>query len=240
MIDSRSPTLAEVVRRAMDHRLSTVHVAMPAIVQSYDAATQTCAVKPAILQQILNGDGEEETQAYPVINNVPVAGLRFGSWFIVAPLAQGDSVMLQFAERSIDNWRALGGVQDPVDLRMHDLADAIALPVNVYPDAQAIPTLPGHLVIGKIGGSSIHLKNDGSISLGSETPAQFVALAGPTGSNFGAVKTLFQAISAPTIPIPPADPATTTAYAAAIYAAVTALLATGWPANVAATKVRAD
>lgn len=50
------------------------------------------------------------------------------------PVKAGDECLVVFADRCIDFWWQSGGIQEPVDDRMHDLSDAFCI---VGPQSQA-------------------------------------------------------------------------------------------------------
>ncbi len=187
---SRSPTLAEVVREALEARLADVHVCLPGRVTAVDNNAQTVDVKPAIKSRARAGDNVV-VDDLPVIPSVPYAIPRVGSWLVHLPVAVGDYVLLVFSERSMDIWRSVGGsAVDPNDIRMHSIADAIAMPCNVSPDAALLPPQAwANLVIGRAGGSTVQIKSDiaGTIALGSENPTDSVATANKTIAELNAV-----------------------------------------------------
>lgn len=239
---SRTPSMAEVLRDVIEHRLGGVHVCMPGQVVSYDPLTQTAEVQPTLRNVIETGDGTTEALAYPTISSVPVAHPRAGAWFVHMPLAAGDSVVLVFGERSLDEWRARGGVNvDPDDLRKHHLSDAIAIPGNLYPDSQALPALTAFgdgLSIGNatIGKSTIHIKDSGEIDLGSLAPLDSVATALKTDAQKTALTTALTTMIADFIGI-----GSFTGFGAASAAALTTLLANpAWTGSVASSKVKVD
>jgi hypothetical protein len=97
---------------------------------------------------------------------VPVCHPRWGSWFIHAPLAAGDFVKLEFCERDIARWRVTGALSDPLDVRAHHMAHAVATPA-LYPRTQNLGALPTDaMVLGRDGGSTIRLRADGQILIG--------------------------------------------------------------------------
>ncbi len=244
---SRSPDLAEVLRAAIDQRLAGVHVCMPGRIVSYDPATQTADVQPTI-KNVLDVDEGVEVLAYPVIASVPIAHPRAGAWFVHLPLVAGDSVVLVFAERSMDEWRVRGGSAqiDPGDLRKHHLSDAIAIPGNLYPDAQALSSAAfgDGLSLGKSDGSTIHVKASGEVAIGSLNPTDAVATANNVMLRLNELKAAFLAVAVAPIGVAPpvVDPGTAIAVLAALQVAVTALLGTPvlFPQAVASTKVKVD
>ncbi len=134
----------EAIRVLISRILLGVHTCMPGIVESFtaDGSVVVASVRPAI-QQVETIDGVQRMVDIPVIDNVPVVIPYAQSLglMVTIPLAKGDEVMLHFAERSIDNWWASGGVQPPVERRVprkHDFADAICVPgaiSKLYPIA---------------------------------------------------------------------------------------------------------
>lgn len=159
-MNAENPTLQELIKNAIEARLTDVHVSLPGIVQKYDAAKQTADVQPALKKKYADGT----ITNLPLILNVPVMFPRSSVGYIHFPLKKGDQVLLVFAERSLDLFRQKGGVLDPEDYRKHHLSDAIALP-GFYPDASAFAGVEGQadLVNGK---AKITLKETGEILFG--------------------------------------------------------------------------
>lgn len=131
---SRTPSDVELLQAAIEQRLADLHVALPGIVTKYDPLKQVADVKPLLSRAVVFDDGDEIQEAYPVIPSVPVMFRRGGGYFESMPLAKNDHVLLVFNERSIDNFFYSSGQTeiDPVDLRKHDLSDAVAIP-GFYP-----------------------------------------------------------------------------------------------------------
>ncbi len=101
---------------------------MPARVERYDAATQLVDVSPQVKEPFENEDGSVSSLQLPIITNVPLVFPGAGGFHVTFPVAVGDTVLVVFADRSIDTWLAEGGLADPVDQRRHSLSDAIAIP----------------------------------------------------------------------------------------------------------------
>lgn len=174
---TRSPSLEEVLRAALDNRLLGVHTALPARVESYDAVSQKINAKPLVRSLTPTADGGEINESVPIITDVPVVFPRAGGFFISLPVQEGDHVLLIFNERSVDKFIAGDGSEvDPIDPRDHDLSDAVAL-VGFYPFSKSLAdAISANLVLGKEAGTQVHIK-DGEIDLGSENAADFVAQA---------------------------------------------------------------
>lgn len=120
-----TPTLAQVIRDAIEARLAEVHTSIPAQIVSFDDATCLATVQPCLKRKYTV---DNELVDLPKIVNVPVVMPRGGGAVIMFDLQPGDYVLLVFAERSIDKWITSGGKVDPKDPRKHQLSDAFAIP----------------------------------------------------------------------------------------------------------------
>ena len=107
--------------------MSTMRVSMPGIIQSFDPDTVTAVVQPAIKGYEPDNDGNPQPQTIPLLVDVPVVFPRGGGCTLTFPVAPGDECLVIFADRCIDFWWQNGGIQEPVDARMHDLSDAFAI-----------------------------------------------------------------------------------------------------------------
>ena len=90
---------------------SSLHCALPGIVESFDAETQTAVVQPAV---------KFGSVQMPLLRDVPVF---MPVSFDVNP---GDLCLLVFADCDIDAWFESGQAEEPVSGRMHSLSDAFA------------------------------------------------------------------------------------------------------------------
>lgn len=165
-----APTDDDVIRGWIEHHLADVHTAMPARVQSYDAATQTATLVPLVRHAVLLGDGSVEREELPVLPAVPVLWPRFGGHFIAGALAAGDVVLVVFCESDTGPWRAgSGDVSNPADLRRHSLSHGVAIPGLAHRAGalQHAPAASGtdRLVIGDDvdSGTRITLRADGTL-----------------------------------------------------------------------------
>ena len=96
--------------------LSSLHCALPGIVEAFDPETRTASVRPALKKNRRNG----ETCEMPLLRDVPV--------FMPVPfeVTPGVACLLVFADCDIDAWFASGEAAVPVSSRMHSLSDAFA------------------------------------------------------------------------------------------------------------------
>lgn len=169
-------TLAEMLRHVLEYRAQTLHVSLPGIIESYDAAKQRASVRLAVQWRMHVQGDQAELQPPELLPSVPVMFPRGGGAFITWPLAKGDQVLVVFQDRSIDRWTAMGGVVDPIDPRSHHLSDAVCLP-GFYPYPQALPsTDPDAIVLGVEG-----------------QPVDFVALAGKVLEELEEIRSKFNA-----------------------------------------------
>lgn len=113
--------------RYQDLMAFKTHVAMPCIVQSYDASRQTVDVQPVIRERFKTKENTLEYKQYPLLINVPVVFPQAGSFSITFPIAKGDECLVIFADTAIDNWWVKGSIQNPVEIRRHDLSDGFAI-----------------------------------------------------------------------------------------------------------------
>lgn len=231
------PSLSDVIREALEARLSRLHVCLPGQVKAYDPTTCTADVQPCLQDTFISDEGEASL-VLPVLPNVPVAFPRVGNAVLTFPLAAGDYVRLVFSERSLYKFKISGGVVDPVHLRKHDLSDAIADVCGVWPTSEAVAAHASNIVLGFTdGGAQLHLKPNGEVSLGAETPTNFVAMANKVLDELTLVKTALQTIGAVGTAT---DPTTTTSMVTAFQTGVAAMVLAGFPHSVASLKVRTE
>lgn len=113
--------------KIFSHAISSqLRVAMPGIIQSFDADKVTCEVQPAIKGTLTDSQGNVQSVNLPLLVDVPVIFPRGGGVTMTFPVKNGDECLVVFADRCIDFWWQNGGVQEAVDPRQHDLSDAFA------------------------------------------------------------------------------------------------------------------
>jgi len=159
---TRSPSMPDVLRRAIDSRLVDVRVAVPARVEKWDAAKQAVDVKPVVRTIRTDVDGVATPEPLEVVRNVPVLFPGAGGFRVTFPVQVGDIVLLVFADSSLDKWKTLGGSDvDPIDPRSHALSDAVAI-VGLHDLAHPLSDVPSSsMKLGKDGGSAqVEIKDD--------------------------------------------------------------------------------
>lgn len=161
-----TPSLEEVLKRAMQAMSQDMRVAMPGIVEKYDEKTQLAVIRPAFKRKYRDGKVEEA----PLIYNVPVEWMRSGTSFIHFPLKPGHSGRIIFHDRSMEKWTSSGGSVDPEDTRTHHMSDATFYP-GLYPSNDSAPVNNGDDVIifhgenGKSERLEIRLKKNGKVQI---------------------------------------------------------------------------
>lgn len=102
--------------------------AIPAIVQSYNPKTNTAEVQPAIREKMIAEDGTIYYQQLPLLLDVPVVFPQTKTCGISFQLKKNDECLVIFSDLAIDNFWEKGSIQNPVEVRRHDLSDGIAIP----------------------------------------------------------------------------------------------------------------
>lgn len=140
----------EALRVALRAEKAGMWMSLPGIVQSFDPVAVTVVVQPAIKGRIMQKDGTWQSVNMPLLVDVPVSFPRGGGATLTFPVNTGDECLVVFADRCIDAWWQSGGIQEPMEPRMHDLSDGFAF---IGPMSQAKK-------IGGISTSAVQLRSD--------------------------------------------------------------------------------
>lgn len=228
-MSDRDPDLAEVVLTGIDAHAATVFVSRPGHIESFDTTTQLASVKPELMEAQENEDGTFTAVSLPVISHVPVFSQ---GGYITTPVKKGDECMLLMADRSMDRWIDRGGDTDPIDIRRHDMQDAVAL-VGFKSKPNALSEYDNDAVqIGYQNGPRVRVKSD-MVHLGVASGAdgeQFAAMAQKVMDALDVIKQAFNSHThlVSTVGGPTAQSGSTTSLISPI----------GALADVAATKVK--
>lgn len=130
MVDRRESIAIPLVslEAMLDGRQATIQTAMPGILESYDASSQTASVQTAIQAQVRDATGVWTFVDITVLVDCPVQFPRGGGYGFTFPLVKGNEGIVIFSSRCIDAWWQSGGVQPQAELRMHDLSDGMFVP----------------------------------------------------------------------------------------------------------------
>ena len=117
----------EPFRAAMEGHQAEMWTAMPGIVQSFAPGPMTVVVQPSIKGVVTLPDGSTRSVPLPLLVDVPVVFPTGGGFTLTFPIHPGDECLVVFGSRCMDAWWQSGGVQEPLEARMHDLSDGFAI-----------------------------------------------------------------------------------------------------------------
>lgn len=169
-------TLLEMHRDAVAEDLHTTLIGR---VESYDANAETADVVPMVRRALRCVDDSLSRVQMPTLRAVRVMPLRFGDFFIHARLVEGDFVLVVCMHRDHARFFQTGETSDPLDLRQHHLANAIAIPCG-YPRSRKLPDsrkAAGELTIGHVAGAVIRIGADGVVKIEDATEVQAAGTA---------------------------------------------------------------
>lgn len=215
-----NPELYDIIRQAINAGL---HVSLPARIESFDAATQTCTCQPLVKDTTPTG----AYVPFPILVGVPVQFPGGSQFAVTFPLQQGDEGLVVFSDVDTGAWADTGSVSTPDTQRQHHLSDGFFIPGTRSNAKRLSEFKTDAAVIGKQGNVGVRV-GSGSVELGvkhSEVATETVIL----GTTFKtAFDTFIQALSVMTIP-----------YVAEVKAAAIALqssLAAGYTSQVVKVK----
>lgn len=118
----------QIYENLINEAMFRTRCCIPCIVQSYNSENNTVECQPAVRERIINEDGTIQYIQLPLLINVPVVFPGSENFDIKFPLSKNDECLVFFSDLSIDNFWQKGSVQNPVEVRRHDLSDGIAIP----------------------------------------------------------------------------------------------------------------
>lgn len=122
------PNLDDLMQTVRDTTSLNINCVNIGKISSFNATLQTAQVQIQIQRvKSQNPDGSTTWNSIPLLLDVPVVVLFGGSAALTFPIQAGDSCIVLFNDRDIDNWFATGQVGNPNTSRYHHLADGIAL-----------------------------------------------------------------------------------------------------------------
>jgi hypothetical protein len=232
MTASREPSLAEVLRLWFAAHDARLRVCMPGRVERYDATQRRADVKPLVKASYEDAAGTRRADSLPVVPSVPVVFPGAGGFTLTFPVQPGDTVLLVFADESLDRWLSRGGEVDPGEVRPHDLSNAVAL-VGLQSFANALAAHADNVVLGKPDGARVEITSGGEIHAHAGGATDFVALAERVHAELDALRS---ALNTHTHPVATAG----TALAQTGTAAANPSAAPSPIGSVAASKVKAE
>lgn len=123
----RLNSIFDAIGASVEASRADIWTALPGIVQSFNPDAVTAIVQPAITGVVTQPDGTNQAVKLPLLLDCPVVFPRGGGCTLTFPVQPGDECLVVFASRCIDAWWQSGGVQVPMEMRMHDLSDGFVL-----------------------------------------------------------------------------------------------------------------
>lgn len=112
--------LTNIIKNAIDEALSNTHTSTIAKIVKVNKST--IDLKPVFKRVVNNVEID-----LPIFPKVPILTLQGGSNYRIMPINAGDTALLVFSERCLDDWFFGSDDSKPRELRMHDYSDAIAI-----------------------------------------------------------------------------------------------------------------
>jgi hypothetical protein len=173
----------EGFRLAFDGRQVGIWTALPGIITAVDFSTMTCSVQPALQATIIDENGATQLVNLPLLIHVPVVFPSAGGFTITLPLKVNDEVLVVFSSRCIDSWWQSGGIQKPMEARMHDLSDGFAIPgPKSLPNKISGISSTGAQIRNDAGTTYIEIAADGKIKLVSPSEIDVTGNLSVTGN----------------------------------------------------------
>jgi hypothetical protein len=120
------PDLTDVIDGAIEDLVYSLNCHRVGIVQSFDPAEQTATIRMVDKGIRTTTDGEELVD-YSLLVDCPVIVNKGANGGLTIPIIEGDTCLVCFNDRDLDNWLTDGLVQRPNTLRAHDFSDVIAV-----------------------------------------------------------------------------------------------------------------
>lgn len=120
-----SPAIPDL-RALLNQQVSQIFYALNchevAKIVSFDATKQTATVQIQVLRQL-----NDKQMAYPLLTDCPVFFNTGGNAALTMPIADGDTCLVLFNDRDLDNWFTSGSNVMPNSTRSHDLSDGLVI-----------------------------------------------------------------------------------------------------------------
>lgn len=116
------PSLTSLLELFQRNIMSSLNCHQVGEIVSFNPDTQTAEVSVKMTYKVNN-----EIVDYPLLIDCPCIILGGGKGRLTFPISAGDTCLLLFNDRDIDNWYASGQTMLPRTGRKHSFSDAIAL-----------------------------------------------------------------------------------------------------------------
>lgn len=182
-LDETADTI-EGIEQLILQKIGSIHTCMPGTVLSFDAGSCRASVKPTLKFYTT----DERVLEYPVIDGVPVFMPHAGGAQITYPVKAGDSCLIVFSERSLDEWLGEGS-EDNHDPRRFDMTDGFCF-VGMMPSqsisADNVEVINGGTKISLTPGNTINIVGNinvqGTITCSGDVLGGGISLIGHTHS----------------------------------------------------------
>ncbi|MGF6221668.1 hypothetical protein AB7M26_004450 [Pseudomonas sp. F-14 TE3482] len=202
----RAPSSEDTLNSMIDQKQARMFTSMPAVITGVNLDSMSVNVQPAINELYSDGEVEE----FPEILSVPLIMPGSRKALVSFPVEVGDTVMLIFAQRSMDNFKLGNGrPTQPNDYRKHDMQDAIAIPglftfgnsANKPSSRKWSHNTKDVVIVANIGGNEaeIRIAESGDITMNTEFKVNVNAKdINLTATNAIAIKAASMSIEVPT------------------------------------------
>lgn len=112
--------LPDAINQALLFTLSNLHTMTVCKVTAVQEKTISCQ---PVVARVVNG----EAKTLPEFIKVPPVFMGGGTSYTAHPISIGDYCLLFISERCLDNWYEGSDFVAPIEMRMHDYSDGIAL-----------------------------------------------------------------------------------------------------------------
>lgn len=168
------PDLRALLQANRDEIFASLRCHAIGVIVSFDPDAITASVRIAAQALVFNQpqsiDGKLQTTPkiidYPVLTDVPVFVPSGGAGRMTFPVAAGDTCLLLFNDRDLDNWFQSGAAMPPNSPRMHSLSDGLAI-VGFRSRANPVPSYSATDIEIILAGGRVAIRADGSVELSS-------------------------------------------------------------------------
>lgn len=126
-----NPELSDVLNALKKDIFLSLNCHALATVQAFDSSkltvTATINYKKAFSRAGSDGVYKTVLVDYPILLDVPVIVMSGGLAQLTFPISKGDTCLILFNDRDIDNWFQSGQVGEVASGRLHSFSDGIAL-----------------------------------------------------------------------------------------------------------------
>ena len=167
-----TPDLANILSEVRREIFLSMNCHAIAVVKSFDPLKQTIKASMAYKKVLYQRDADtkqykEVLVDYAPLVECPVVSLMGGTATVTMPIKEGDTCMILFNDRDIDNWYFSGNIdQAPNTPRLHSFTDGIAL-VGIRPSTNPIQNYDADRIVLKndvaliaIGQAKLELSNN--------------------------------------------------------------------------------